>query len=525
MGVAAVGLACLVGLWSLRGLDAGGLVTTDAARHAMNGALIHDWLREGPWTAPGEYANWYYSRWPSLSLGYHPPVFPILEAVTFGLLGVSAFAARLLVALTAALCFFLFHRLVYKTHGSPVLSLAAGAVFAALPVSQRVAQDVMLEYPTLLFVLLALHALPAPDSRWTPWHAVVFSASAGAAVWTKQLAVFLGAVPLLVALGARREWLRSRAMWASTLAVGVCFLGLGGFEMAFGLDAPRRFSVFRGIPRALLSNVPLYFGALTRGFGAVMSVVLVAALAITVWNRKRLLERMTAEALYWAWAIAVLAALIPGKWSSIRYLFFAWPPLIVLTLSSAHRFLRWALPERVAVLGLVTFAAALCAVGLGRPTGEYRGPAAAADIVAADHPTRVLYCGEADGHFAFALRAAAGSSEPIVIRGEKLPAATLTRAAFDDFAARYGLSHVVLEDTARSTDCTALIAAPSPALARLGGLPISGVRTGSLHLFRFTRPSATPANRLRVSSDKMGNATQLTLDWSTPPWRGKSAVP
>jgi len=84
---------------------------------------------------------------------------------------------------------------------------------------------------------------------------------------------------------------------------------------------------------------------------------------------------------------------------------------------------------------------------------------------------------------------------------------------------------VVLEDTARSTDCTALIAAPSPALARLGGLPISGVRTGSLHLFRFTRPSATPANRLRVSSDKMGNATQLTLDWSTPPWRGKSAVP
>jgi len=68
VGVAAVGLACLVGLWSLRGLDAGGLVTTDAARHAMNGALIHDWLREGPWTAPGEYANWYYSRWPSLSL-------------------------------------------------------------------------------------------------------------------------------------------------------------------------------------------------------------------------------------------------------------------------------------------------------------------------------------------------------------------------------------------------------------------------------------------------------------------------
>ena len=168
--------------------------------------------------------------------------------------------------------------------------------------------------------------------------------------------------------------------------------------------------------------MPLYFGALTSGLGAVWSVGLVAALAIAVWNRKRLLELLTAEALYWAWAIAVLAALIPGRWSSIRYLFFAWPPLIVLMLSSANRFLRWALPERVAMLGLVTLAAALCAVGLSRRGAEYRGPAGAADIVvAADHPTRVLYCGEADGHFAFALRAAARSSEPIVIRGEKLP--------------------------------------------------------------------------------------------------------
>ena len=75
-------------------------------------------------------------------------------------------------------------------------------------------------------------------------------------------------------------------------------------------------------------------------------------------------------------------------------------------------------------------------------------------------------------------------------------------------------------------DCTELIAAPSAARDHSCRLPISGMRTGSLNrLFWFTRPSATPANRLRESSDKMGNATQLTLDWSTPPWRGKRAAP
>ena len=92
-------LALFFALWGLRGVGCNNIVETDAARHAMNGAFIHDYVRNGQLTSPVAYGELYYSRLPALSLPYHPPGFPMIEALFFFIFGVNVPAARLAVAL------------------------------------------------------------------------------------------------------------------------------------------------------------------------------------------------------------------------------------------------------------------------------------------------------------------------------------------------------------------------------------------------------------------------------------------
>src|SRR5258706_10530435 len=70
------------------------VVDTDAARHAMNGAFLYDLVRTGHILHPIDYAKVYYSRLPSLSMPFHPPVFPAVEAIFFAAFGVNLLTAR-----------------------------------------------------------------------------------------------------------------------------------------------------------------------------------------------------------------------------------------------------------------------------------------------------------------------------------------------------------------------------------------------------------------------------------------------
>jgi 4-amino-4-deoxy-L-arabinose transferase-like glycosyltransferase len=513
--------ALFFGCWALRGIETGGIVWTDAARHAMNGALIHDWLREGPWLAPGDYARWYYAHWPALSLGYHPPVFPVIEAFAFLVIGVGSFAARLVVALATGISVLLLYRLVLTTHKSPAIALLSAVGFFALPLTQSLAQHVMLEMPALVFVLLALLALPRQDEPFTAWRGFVFVLFTATAIWTKQLSVFLGAIPVVAAVFAgRREWLRSRALWGSVVSCGVAFLALTVFELAFGPASPRRFAVFRGFPRVLASNSQVYLEALfaTRSLAVLTALVVLAAIAMV--HRRRWREFLAPDSLYWAWLVSVMAALMLGEWNSPRYLFFAYPALVTLAVVAFHRFLSCALsPQRVAAV-LTAATAAMCILALNSIPPRLTGPAEAARLVAADHPTRVLYAGESDGHFTFELRSATGNTDAVVIRGERLPRVIYSSAAFEDFAARYAVSHVVLEEIERFgiMPWTRLIADPALSMLPLNQVPVSGYRSGTLHLYRFTAGAPETLDVLRLPSDKMG-LRSMELDWKKPSWR------
>ncbi len=84
--------------------------------------------------------------------------------------------------------------------------------------SQYVANDVMLEFPALAFLLASLYFVREPiDGR----HLYAFAAIAGAAVWTKQNALFLGLVPFAYVF-FRRDWqvLSRKTIWLASALFG-----------------------------------------------------------------------------------------------------------------------------------------------------------------------------------------------------------------------------------------------------------------------------------------------------------------
>ena len=145
----------LVGvLMSLRGLSPGRFnYPIDAPRRALNGAFIYDLVRSGNITHPFQYGKQFYSRFPALSIPYHPPLFPVIESLSYAIFGVNQFAARLPVAVATGVCLLLLYRLAYRSHRSAWLASAAAMTFIALPISQWLATDVMLEFPSLAFAL------------------------------------------------------------------------------------------------------------------------------------------------------------------------------------------------------------------------------------------------------------------------------------------------------------------------------------------------------------------------------------
>lgn len=174
-------LGAVVCVLSIRGAWDGGILETDAARHVMNGAFIHDLLRDGGFRHPVRYAELYYSRLPALSLPYHPPLFPALEAVAFSLVGVKSAVACALVAMAAGASAVLLFRLVLVTHLSALLAALAVVAVFSLSWARLLSMQVMLEIPALAFSLGALAAVVTPERMRSTKNGVLFGLLAGAA--------------------------------------------------------------------------------------------------------------------------------------------------------------------------------------------------------------------------------------------------------------------------------------------------------------------------------------------------------
>ncbi len=503
--LAAAGLLMLlVVLWSLRGATATDVLDTDAARHAMNGVFLKDLAGSGHLTDPIGFAKQYYGRLPALSMPYHPPMFPAIESLFFWAFGVHVWVARLVVALATGLSMVLLFALVRATHGSNAIASFTVITFWAWRFSQAVAGDVMLEFPALAFTLGALYLIRNCDTEYELGRAFGFAILAAAAVWTKQHAVFLGAVPFFMIVFARRwRMLANKGLWISSFVYAAAVGVLVALSMQFKGAGANQVSPTDEVGSIFWHNLWFYAATLRTTLGLWPALVLGACVLSLFFVRGEGKLR-----LYVAWALsAVLVLLLIGPYDA-RYLFFAYPALIVLAYTAVTRICglvfagraRWAAPAALA-LGCL-------AIGLRTPATMLRGPGEAAAEIVNGKPQRVLYCGSADGNFVLGVRIADPQLQTTVVSGEKLPESVLQPAAFEQFARRYGIAHVVIERTGRAQVCDALRASPAPSMVLEREIPMRSSLPrwdgGSLSVYRFLNPSPTPDDTLMIAVPKIG---------------------
>jgi 4-amino-4-deoxy-L-arabinose transferase-like glycosyltransferase len=500
-------LALVCALFSLRTVNSTGVIDTDAARHAMNGAFIRDAIATGNIFHPIQYGRWYYAHLPGLSMPYHPPLVPFLESVFFFLFGVNLFSARLLVALCAGLSIVLLYKLVLKEIGSHLVAAATVVTFFLWPVSQNVAGDVMLEYPSMVFCLAALHCLSwtRENSGWRK--GLGFALLGAAAFWSKQHSVFLAFVPF-VYLALRHEWRglsRFRLWWpVGLLGVAIValarlsarFRGTGVKQVVDGFDSTWFQEVF-------LHNTVFYVTAFAGSIGIVsfllLGVALIAWLA-ALWKSNPQFE------LFGAWALSAFAMLLALGLYDVRYTFYVYPPLLAMAYATVKRASAKILTKQTAWVPVGLFMGASAVAGLQVPAPRLTGISEAASAIVTERPQRILYCGSADGNFVFAVRSLQPSLDTVIFSGEKLlEPSSFSVDALDTLVRDRKIEYVVVEHTPRPQMCNALNAGKLGSLQLEKKIPMtSSLRRfdgGTISIYRFAgtfAPSDTPPLNMEV---------------------------
>ena len=178
----------------------------DEPRHVMTGVFVHDAARE--WRDslrdPRGYAERYYAARPALGLLVWPPLFYAAEGAAMLALGPNYFAARLALTLFALWAFWEARKLYRFTIGDE-FSTVALALFACAPLVVEYSRFVMLEVPTLAFVLAAINNFEAYLTERRARAALLACLFAACATLTRFDGMVVGTY-FLTRLVATRRW-------------------------------------------------------------------------------------------------------------------------------------------------------------------------------------------------------------------------------------------------------------------------------------------------------------------------------
>jgi hypothetical protein len=459
LAVLLAGAALLVG----RGLGDESLafVGNDEVRYVMNGVFLRDMVADRPFSSVSSalnYARHYYAQYPALSLGFHPPLLPIVEVPFFMLFGVGFTAARVALALFFMSAVLMLYGLVARLYGQPAGWLAA-ALFASNPFLVRFGRHVLSEMPALALMIAAAFFLDRFCHQERRRDLAAFVAAAAASVYAKQLAVVLFPAYLafaLVRLGGRR--LAGRDIVIAAAALGL--LVAPAVPMTLALSAPNVQWVASSAAGA--ASFRAYVSPVAEALGVQFSAVVLGLAALGL--AKVIVQRDRRALVLLLWLAAALASLVfvTRAVEPPRYGIYLMPPLIGLAGIACEGWRRRG-------VGLALAGLAVVAVGSQTLTA-WRQPlqrapgyeAAARFVQARPRGSTILYSGEVDsGLFVLATRRHDPDRRAIVLRADKLLAtADLSRLVDDriasreeiyDLLRRLGVGYVVLEDRLTSS--------------------------------------------------------------------------
>ncbi|MHB8916049.1 MAG: ArnT family glycosyltransferase [Thiobacillus sp.] len=191
----------------------------DADRFMMDGVFILDFLREMPLTRIYDFTIRYYAQYPALSVGYHPPFFPLVEALFNGVLGINTWSSRLAVLAFALMGVVAWYKLTARIFDHTI-AFWSSLLLATTPFVVQWGWYTMSDVPLLSMVLVTGYVFYRYTETDRPAYLYLAALLFGIAVWTKQTAVFMAVWFALYALlrGKARVYLQRKECW---LAIGI----------------------------------------------------------------------------------------------------------------------------------------------------------------------------------------------------------------------------------------------------------------------------------------------------------------
>jgi hypothetical protein len=162
---------------------------SDAATFALNGELIHDYIARGLGQSPMTFASNWFLHYPALTISLYPPILPVTEALAFTVFGFSHVVAQAVISLFALICAFGCWAMV-RTATSRSVAVAAALLLFATPGVLLWSRQVMMEVPTMAFLVLAAAMLLRYQSLGGQSRLYAAVVLLIAAVYTKQTAIF-----------------------------------------------------------------------------------------------------------------------------------------------------------------------------------------------------------------------------------------------------------------------------------------------------------------------------------------------
>lgn len=506
-------LAILFSGWALRNVFDTEITFNDQARHAMNGVALLDMARDGEMQHPVSYLRRYFARLPALSMPYHPPLFPAVEAMFYAVFGITPFAPRLAVALCVFGSVLLLFRVIHRLQGHATLAVSVVLVFFSIPLSQQLAADVMLEMPALLCTLAAFwFMISLEDGSWQQRDAALAGCFAAGAVWTKQV-LFIGLVPLfLIAFSRRWRLLRSRSVWLFLLIYAGSVVALAALWANAGLVGSSKGWAPIGLVDRIARNFSFYAPIVVRQFGTVFLIGMAALCALLfVTNLRPALRAVPRVYICWALACAVVLLAVPAF--DPRYLWFAYPPLLGILFGAAQIVSEIVPKPSYVRLTVLAAAAAFCLTNFRVSAPQLTGPKSAAQYVLNAGAERVLYCGSSNGSFIFAARSIDPSRAMTILRADKV-ASALRHDSVDAFTARYGIRFVLIERN-QVSDCDEFLARSGSLGAPERVVPLSSNQqafNGSIQILRQTKAFSSSPVIIEMPSTFTDETFSLELE-------------
>ncbi len=502
-------LALLLG----RGITRGEIYFfNDETRHVMNGVFVRDLLADRAFSDPIQYAFQYYAKYPATALPHWPPLFPLLEGLLFGLVGIHVWAARLLVLGFALMAAYYWYRIAER-EGPRHLALLSTLIFPLLPLLQLYSSVVMLEIPLLGLSLGAIYYWRRFQEEMRSRHLWLLALFTVASFLTSQKAIFL------------------------FFFVVISLLLRGPYRLLL------RWDVWAALVASLSVVVPWYlfsFRVLSVGADRVIGLG-VSQFAAHLWWQLSFYPELVPRQLGWPLAILAAAGLgwallcAPRRhgflliWIASCYLCFtliwekdirhsmAWiPPLVYFALAAvdilfARR--RWSL----LAAGALAVVTAVGSLQFERPYME--GVAEAARFILSKPETDVIYYqGALNGSFIYSVRQLDPEKRRVVARSKLVLATRIqyakqaivtTPEGVIDMFRRWGIRYLAVENRETISELAVVNRALATGPFELAGIfPIRttdpGLTGRKILVYRFTgelitdsEPVAIPMMTLR----------------------------